>query len=487
MNFSDKKYVNKFAILGHAIISTVIVLAYITEVLQGQRTWGYIALISVLSILPVIIEIITFAKNPESKIIKHLMGVTYGIFYGVVVFTTKSTMAYTYAFPMFFVVTIYADFVLANTIAAGATIINIANVVYTGVSTGFAGGLTADLKIRIACSIIIALYMIAATFVNRKVNGEKLKQINEQKDGADKLLEKVLAASDSMSNGIVEAASQVKTLGMSMENISNSMSEVSAGSGETAESVQEQLVQTQTIQAHIATVKDSSYTIVDDMSETMKMVAEGSEQMDALTRNVAESIDANTNVIEQMKLLSEYTEQMNTITDTITSITNSTSLLALNASIEAARAGESGKGFAVVAGQITKLAEQTREATASINKLIQNISDGFVNVEEAISAVAESNECNAKSAHAVKDSFEGIAEKSAHINDKSIELGRAVEALEEANNGIVDKIQTISAISEEVSAHADSTNTACEENNQLVIAMSELINKLNEEAMALKQ
>jgi methyl-accepting chemotaxis protein len=61
------------------------------------------------------------------------------------------------------------------------------------------------------------------------------------------------------------------------------------------------------------------------------------------------------------------------ITNVIKEIANQTNLLSLNASIESARVGDAGKGFAVVANEVKKLAEETKNSSTMISKIVEDL------------------------------------------------------------------------------------------------------------------
>lgn len=446
----------------------------------------YFTLFALLCVVPVVTEHILYRRNHEDGKIIHIIGDSYGALYLFAIFTSDSLLTFTYAFPMFLIIILYMDVKFCALVGVFCCLGNVVSVAVTAISKGYAPEQIPDVEIRILCTLLTAAYMVVTTVAVKKVNGAKIEQIEKQKEVAHALTDNVLQTSGDMITGIRQVSEKMEQLGISMEQIHSSMSEVSTGSSETAESVQQQLQKTEVIQQHIAKVKDTAAGIEENMNATAEKVTTGRQQMDALAAQVEKSMTANRQVLEQMKALSEYTGQMNTIIETITSIANSTGMLALNASIEAARAGEAGKGFAVVASQISGLANQTKAATVNITDLIGHINQELVSVEEAVDVVTESNRANAESTRVVGENFEGITRGTENVEAQTRELMGIVGELETANADIVEHIQTVSAITEEVSAHANETFNACEENSLLVENVTGVVGELSSNAEKLR-
>ncbi len=93
------------------------------------------------------------------------------------------------------------------------------------------------------------------------------------------------------------------------------------------------------------------------------------EMLDQLNNKCADINNAVSGIVE---VNARYRE----MSDAISSITDQTHILSINASVEAARAGESGKSFAVVAQEIRSLASSTKDTTAAVEE-----NDKFVSRE----------------------------------------------------------------------------------------------------------
>jgi methyl-accepting chemotaxis protein len=288
-----------------------------------------------------------------------------------------------------------------------------------------------------------------------------------------------------MSQGIQDVTEQMEQLGAAVDETRDAMQQVSSGTNETAESVQHQLSQTEEIQKHIEKVEQVSGNINESMDQAKNDIGNGKSSLDVLLKQVESSERAGNEVVTDIGALEEYMKNMESIIELITSVASQTSLLALNASIEAARAGEAGKGFAVVATEISNLANQTQGATVNITEVIHNVSEKLTIAVNAVHQLMENNDRQNTSATTVAESFERITQSTRDIDEQSRMLEKVVGDLATANSGIVESVQTISAITQEVSAHASDTYNVSEKNSDIVNQVTALVEELNAQAQSL--
>lgn len=120
--------------------------------------------------------------------------------------------------------------------------------------------------------------------------------------------------------------------------------------------------------------------IADSSKSANTMAEETSQTTEKAYHSVSKTLDSMTTIRgtvqetgKRIKRLGERSQEITHIIDLINTITERTTILALNASMQALSAGEAGKGFSVIAEEIQRLAESSRESTDQIANLIKNI------------------------------------------------------------------------------------------------------------------
>ncbi|RJX64741.1 PAS domain-containing protein [Vibrio sinensis] len=165
--------------------------------------------------------------------------------------------------------------------------------------------------------------------------------------------------------------------------------------------------------------------------------------------SLAAELSHSQNIINQ---LSKDTQKIDTILDVITTISEQTNLLALNAAIEAARAGEAGRGFAVVADEVRNLASKTGDSASEIHAMIRHLQETS---EQAVTAMEQgiirSDHCKVL-ADETGDVLNIISEKLDKVTASSHQIAVAVEEQASVTQEVNRNVSNIKALADDTAS-----------------------------------
>lgn len=489
MNYSeisDEQRVNATAMFSYTLITFVLIICYFIEVFKKSRTLSYFIIFTILALIPFIVCKALLAKDKESQKVKYTIAFGFLVFYTFVIFTTTSPIAYIYAIMVAVILLCYNNIKLIFLYMLTTTFINIAQIIYLVMNHQITKNDTANIEIQIASLILFTLFMTMSTIAADLTNKNRLGQIQEEQEKTATLMNQILQISSQMTNNINIISNKMNILNDIVDKTKISMEEVTNGTGETAESIQMQMEKTTEINKAIQDVNTSTNQISQAINYAKEEISISKTNINDLIHHVELSNKANQNVSKEITELNEYANKMQSIIEFINGITNQTSLLALNASIEAARAGDAGKGFAVVASEISNLATQTKDATVNITELINSISNELSNMINVIENMLNNSEEQNNVANNTAKCFEDISSKVNIVFNEVEKLNKLVTGLNEANEQVIIGIETISASTEEVTAHSHQTLEYSINNSKITNEINNIVQTLNNLAEELK-
>jgi len=286
----------------------------------------------------------------------------------------------------------------------------------------------------------------------------KVKQLSEQVNKTISTIATIASETTAASNEVAKAISEIAEGASSQANEATLISQAMSGFTKDVINMVEDFNRMNKVSEEVLVKTDRGYSAI----EVLRQVAGNSQK-------------TTKDMILRVRELIGWVEKINKIMNLLSSISEQTRLLALNATLEAAKAGESGKGFAVVASEIRKLAQQSKDATKDVEEIVKNILSKAKFSEKVVDDVENIIKLQEDSIRSVEISF---TEMKNVISDLLDGLQRAIETLrviDSKKDKIFNSVENISAVSEETAALSEEVSAATE---QQLASVEELQNMI---------
>lgn len=273
-----------------------------------------------------------------------------------------------------------------------------------------------------------------------------------------------------------EFVNVVNVLASSVSEITVTLSQVTSGATETSSAVSETTATVEEVKQTVFLTNEKTKNVSNSSKESLEVATLGQESTEVSIEGMKDINSQMQAIAESILALSDKSQNISELIESVDKISEQSNLLAVNAAIEAAKAGEYGKGFSIVAQEIRNLSEQSKYATKQVRNILKDIqkatNTAVMTTEKGIKLVEKGVEDVSKAGDAIENLMENVniatqsviqIETSSQqqligmeqielamegINEASAQNVESMRQLEEATNNLQDMGQNLKCIIE---------------------------------------
>ncbi|MHA4095904.1 methyl-accepting chemotaxis protein [Bacillus cereus] len=295
----------------------------------------------------------------------------------------------------------------------------------------------------------------------------------------NRIIDKVRQTAEQVSTSSQELSVSTKENSIAFKEIASAITGLNLGAHSHEYVVQKCLGIVQEMESKMKEIKGAAKQVGNALEDMEQHSVEGKGLIKQIVNQMKRIKDTVQDVSSSIYALEARSKEIHEILTVITTISNQTNSLALNASTEDSYTGEIGKEFSVVADHVRILAERTEASARDIAKLI---GETQAEAERAIRSIQKNSKEVESGITLVQSSgafFEKISESAQSVTNQIKATSNNSSDMLKDNQTIVQFVNELSHIANTYVNNSSNVKISMKEQELYVQDIAELANSLN--------